>query len=304
MNTRHSLLLAIASLGLFSVTGCSGASNDDNAASGDTEEELSLESFEAHAMPIKGAAPLGALQTSAAPKANLTYRGGKVIPSVSIVSVYWGNKVQYTGLLDVFYGTLPKSTYFDWVYEYSTPKQYIGRGSFVDGVTISPSTSSAKVSDKTVQKEISKQIGAHVLPPPDGVNTIYMVHFPPGVTISGPGGMGDSCKGYCAYHGAFKRSGKMVYYGVHPDFGSGGCESACGAGTAWENMTEAASHELMEAVTDPVPGKGWYDDHQGEIGDICAYQTTWVDGFKVQLEWSQHRGACVAAPAPSGHGRN
>ena len=302
MNARHSALLGIASLGFFAlgVSACSGAPNDE--ASGQTDEDLAIESSEAaHARPTtQNAATAGASLTTSAAKPHLTYRGGKVLPSVKIVAVYWGNKVQYTGLLDVYYSNIVKSSYFDWLNEYDTPKQSIGRGSFVRGVTLSPSTSAAHLSDGAIQKELSKQIGSHTLPAPDGVNTLYMVHFPPGVSISGPPGVGDSCKQFCAYHSAFKRSGKMVYYGVHPDFGSGGCENVCGAGTNFDNLTEASSHEMMEAVTDAVPGKGWYDDHNGEVGDICAYQTTWVDGFKVQLEWSQRRGECVAAPAHKG----
>lgn len=34
-------------------------------------------------------------------------------------------------------------------------------------------------------------------------------------------------------------------------------------------MTVIASHELCEAITDPIPGRGWYDDVNGEIGNIC-----------------------------------
>ncbi len=301
MNTRHSISFGIASLGFFSLVACSGSPGEDAASTEQTDEELSIESSEAaHAMPTKqgGIAAAPQMSAVAAASANVRYRGGKVIPAVKIVSVYWGNHVQFTGLLDIFYETIPKSTYFDWLYEYNTPKQSIGRGSFLNSVTLSPSTSSTKLSDGTIRKELSKQIGSHVLPAPDGVNTLYMVHFPPGVAISGPSGTGDSCKDFCAYHSAFKRSGKMVYYGIHPDFGSGGCENVCGGGTSWENLTEAASHEMMEAVTDPIPGKGWYDDHAGEIGDLCAYQTTWVSGFKVQLEWSQRRSACVSARDP------
>jgi hypothetical protein len=30
---------------------------------------------------------------------------------------------------------------------------------------------------------------------------------------------------------------------------------------------------LCEAITDPVPGAGWYNNLNGEIGDICEPQT-------------------------------
>src|SRR5207302_9519594 len=51
-------------------------------------------------------------------------------------------------------------------------------------------------------------------------------------------------------------------------------------GSAWQQAPSnnlfrcshsTTSHELCEAITDPVPGEGWYDDTNGEIGDICAW---------------------------------
>jgi hypothetical protein len=58
-------------------------------------------------------------------------------------------------------------------------------------------------------------------------------------------------------------------------------------------MTLTSSHELCESITDPVPGQGWYDDANGEIGDICAWQAKTVAGFTVQKEWSNKANACV-----------
>jgi hypothetical protein len=57
-------------------------------------------------------------------------------------------------------------------------------------------------------------------------------------------------------------------------------------------LTSTSSHELCEAITDPVPGQGWYDDMHGEIGDICAWQTKKLGDYMVQLEWSNKDGTC------------
>jgi hypothetical protein len=54
-----------------------------------------------------------------------------------------------------------------------------------------------------------------------------------------------------------------------------------------------SSHELCEAITDPVPGKGWYDDANGEIGDICAWKTKTIGAYTVQQEWSNKAGGCI-----------
>ena len=54
-----------------------------------------------------------------------------------------------------------------------------------------------------------------------------------------------------------------------------------------------SSHELCEAITDPIPGQGWYDDANGEIGDICAWKTKKIGQYTVQLEWSNKANKCV-----------
>lgn len=84
--------------------------------------------------------------------------------------------------------------------------------------------------------------------------------------------------------------------------GSGGCQAGCGTGTVTQNTDSVASHELIEAVTDPAvglatvfgPPLGWYDqpDNQ-EIGDLCNAPQGTCGGFSVQKEWSNRNGACV-----------
>jgi hypothetical protein len=126
-----------------------------------------------------------------------------------------------------------------------------------------------------------------------------MVHFPPGVTITQGGGA--SCQVFCAYHGTFVHKRKNVYYGVIPDLG-GACAAGCGGQGQLEDTTEATSHELVEAVTDAAvglaqslgPPLAWYDDSNGEIGDICVGQATTVAGYTVQKLWSNAAGACIA----------
>jgi hypothetical protein len=38
-------------------------------------------------------------------------------------------------------------------------------------------------------------------------------------------------------------------------------------------LTSTSPRELREAITGPIPGQGWYDDANGEIGDICAWKS-------------------------------
>src|SRR6266478_5656148 len=67
-----------------------------------------------------------------------------------------------------------------------------------------------------------------------------------------------SCSGFCGYHDSIAGA---IYYAVmpYPD-----CSGCVGALHVLDALTSTSSHELCEAVTDPVPGQGWYDDVNGE----------------------------------------
>src|SRR3569623_1916975 len=104
-----------------------------------------------------------------------------------------------------------------------------------------------------------------------------------------------------------------VYYGVLPDMGpNSGCATGCGNSSTFNNQTSVASHELIEAVTDAEvglatvlgPPLAWYDNTNGEIGDICnAQQGTFVgnDGvtYTIQQEFSNQQNNCITTRSVS-----
>jgi len=96
-----------------------------------------------------------------------------------------------------------------------------------------------------------------------------------------------SCQAFCGYH---DRSAGGLFYAVvpYPD-----CSGCLGNPRPLDALTSVCSHELAEAITDPVPGQGWYDDANGEIGDICAWQNKTLGAYEVQLLWSNRAKACV-----------
>ena len=47
------------------------------------------------------------------------------------------------------------------------------------------------------------------------------------------------------------------------------------------------------AIQHMLQQQGWYDDANGEIGDICAWKTKRVGQYTVQLEWSNQANNCV-----------
>jgi hypothetical protein len=288
-NARIASHLSIALLAVAcSAAGTSTPDPDSAATPLGADGDGTAKRRPGHILPVKSVDD-GKVKTTSFAK--LTYRGGPVIPNVKIVTVFWGASVPDQAKINDFFTAVTDSPYFDWLAEYNTPTQKIGRGSLVASFVDTPSSSS-NVSDGQVSAEIKKLIGAGKIPKNDG-NTLYMVYFPPGVTISMGGD--SSCSSFCAYHNSDTYGGQSLYYGVMPHLG-GACAGGCGGGTEFQNLCSASSHEMIEAVTDPAVGNGnlaWYDDNQGEIGDICNQEEGTVNGFNVQAEWSNKKGSCI-----------
>jgi len=272
-----------------------------------------------------GAAPAGA---------HLTYNGGRVVSSIQIIQVLWGSgnylaQTSSTGTPSVasfFQDVFAGSTYDSWLdSEYNTvnnsfngtkTNQHISAGRFVRQVTITPSVTSTTVDDSTIQSEISAQIAAGHLPAPsvDGqgnATSVYALFFPHGITITEGGSVSLSPGGFCAYHGSIAASGSTseFYYTVLPDLVG---VSGCGAGNDFQNTTSVMSHELTETITDAevgLAGNGsgpplaWYDNTNGEIGDICTAQQGNLgpmnsgQTYTVQLEFSNAQSNCILPPA-------
>jgi hypothetical protein len=260
----------------------------------------------AHMMPMPGARPRKARQTAG--DYNFTYHGGPVISNVKVFTVFWGSSIQNQSNINAFYTAVTQSAHFDWLNEYNTPKQTIGRGSFVGSAVDQNPPSAKSLSDADIQKELARLINTGKVPPPDA-DMLYMLYFPAGVSIDMDGNL--SCQQFCAYHGSFKNAGKNVYYGVMPDF-SGGCQACGGTQDKFQNTTIVSSHELIEAVTDPGVGLanatndasmlGWYDDQSGEVGDVCQSEAGMVAGYAVQAEYSMQAGSCIVTKAGGGGG--
>ena len=142
---------------------------------------------------------------------------------------------------------------------------------------------SGSVTDTAIRTQLKKWIRTSLVPK-NNKNTLYFIYLDPGV-VSIMGGS-RSCQGYCGYH---NNVGK-VFYAVMPYPSCTGC---LGGQAVFDALTGTSSHELCEAITDPIAGSGWYDDTNGEIGDICAWKFKKVAGYNVQLEWSNAQNRCA-----------
>lgn len=237
--------------------------------------------------------PLRSTVDFAAPaiSAQLTYRGGPLLQHVKIFSVFWGSDWETSPASDTadqmnqFFQYIVTSPLMDQLGEYSTGNLTIGQGQFIGTTVVTNPAVNATVDDSDIQTFLQDQISSNPdIPQPDA-DTLYFVFLPSGTTVTLGGSA--SCQEFCGYH---QNTGNQIFYGVipYPD-----CSGCTGGAAVIDALTQVTSHELSEAITDPIPGQGWYDDANGEIGDICAWQTKTLGSYVVQLEWSNAANACV-----------
>lgn len=274
-------LAAVVAFGLASLAACAPGIDDSSLASqAPSTDEVSVRSDDLQATSLPGFG-------------EVAYHGGRVISIVRVTAVYWNSAVAFQSTLTSFYATIASGTYVDWLREYNTSTQFIARGSLVNAVVDPSPPPGTNLLDTDVTGELVRLINAGTLAVP-GPNDLYMVHMPPGYTVTHSGR--HSCPGtpfdsYCGYHNRFVYNGTIAYYGIIGDLGP--CGSFCGPGTALANTTATASHELLEAITDPG-SDAWFEDQRGaEIADICQDQDVSVSGFTVMRAWSRLQQDCV-----------
>ena len=228
---------------------------------------------------------------AAAPAPHLTYRGGPLLTSVEVFSIFWGAawldsaNSPLIQQLNSFFDFILASTLIDQLAEYNVPGKSIGRG-VLAGTRVDTTTDPGKsVTDADIQKFLQAGISDGTFPAPTP-NTLYFLYLPPGTQVKQ--GTSASCKDFCGYHDATPTGD--IFYAVMPFPGCSGCLGSLETFTA---LTSTSSHELCEAITDPIPGQGWYDDNNGEIGDICAWKTKQLGNYTIQLEWSNNAASCL-----------
>jgi hypothetical protein len=226
-----------------------------------------------------------------APAARLTYRGGPLLQNVQVFTVFWGaawnqrtNKTLAKNL-NGFFDAILKSSLIAQLTEYKVTGQSIGKGRRVGTAMVPKPAPGKALTDAAIRHLLQQEITTNKAFPAPSPNTLYFVYLPPGVTVSMGGSR--SCLNFCGYHDNING---QIFYAVMPYAGCNGC---LGGLSALDALTATSSHELCEAITDPIPGQGWYDDQNGEIGDICAWKMKKVGKYNVQQEWSNKAGACV-----------
>ena len=233
---------------------------------------------------------VAAAGVAAPPGPKLTYRGGPLLTNVEVFTIFWGSS--WTGTqaalvtpINNFFDSILTSPLIDQLAEYTVAGQTIGHGKHVGTATVTAGHLGHSVSDNAIRHFIQQEISSNPAVPQPTKNTLYFVYLPPGVAVVQGGS--KSCQAFCGYHDAING---QIFYAAMPYPGCAGCT---GGLSAQDALTSTSSHELCEAITDAIPGQGWYDDVHGEIGDICAWKTKKVGAYTVQLEWSNKANACV-----------
>ena len=227
--------------------------------------------------------------------------GGQVLAAPTVVPVFFANDGSAQTQIETFLTQLasPSSTYWSAISE-----EY-----GVGAITVAPSviaTETPPTTDEALAAIVTAHAGGSGGWPANTPNTIYAAFLPDGVTLTMQGG--TSCVDFDGYHSE-TQSG--VVYALMPR-----CNSMTFPGL--QVVTIAASHEFLEASTDPhpfsTPAFNSVDDEHaiwglvpgGELGDMCetaraAFQPL-VGSFMVQRTWSNKSAAaghdpCVPALA-------
>ncbi len=158
-----------------------------------------------------------------------------------------------------------------------------------------PTAAPATIDDSAIQTWLATQFATagSGFPAPDQ-NTLIVIYYPAGTTVTLQGAA--SCQQFGGYHNSATVGGQQIAYAVVP---------RCNGITT----TGAASHELIEASTDPHPmvdpayvqvddGDIYWELYLGggEVGDMCAqfpavFTTFPPFNYTVQRTWSNKSAA-------------
>lgn len=239
--------------------------------------------------------------TGIPPKApQLDPGSGTILAAPRIVPIFFRNDSYQTSLTAFIQSYVTTSSSWAVLQEYG-----VGRGTMTTPIVLGASPAAA-TSESDVVNTIQSGVQSGALPKNDA-NTLYVIYYPSGVTISGPDG--TSCVDFAGYHQVLTLSdGTKAPYAVIPR-----CK-----GTNLALLTFTTSHELAEAATDPQltaynqlkdPYPLWSFALNGaEVGDLCenlsdsAYSEPGI-GVVSRL-WSNRAAALLKNPCLPVSGSN
>jgi hypothetical protein len=305
-----------------------------------------------HGMPLPAKAAEKARFRAASPTAGkpaLVYHGGPVMTTVTTYAIFWkpptlqdgqatslpalyqdiqiallqsypghglgNNNTQYYMASDI-----PPFQTAHWVQNAGDfGGSYVDTSPYPASGCSDPLTPGNCLSDAQIQTEVQKVMALKGWT--GGLNHMFFVYTSQGEgSCTSFGCAYTESTGYCAYHGYFLEGSTPVIYANEPYAMAGTCQagSSPNGDPAGDAAASITSHELTEAITDPLLNAWYTDDGNGyEIGDICAWNygpNTWDSGranqywpiswinvlfprqvtaFELQQEYDNHTASCV-----------
>ena len=254
---------------------------------------------------------LAAAQAGQPAYPGFVYNGGTVITSPVVYTSFWGalwNDAAHQSAaqrLNQFMQDLLNSNFMNVLSQYGVGtgagSGSFGQASFVADV-------SDQLTDADIQNTIQASIdsGAIPEPPANNASQLLIIYLDEntevndsnlGVVMCEPSG--DTAFGY---HNSFTTAaGNPFYYGVIPALDDACIQESCGGSagctlqlsqTQEQRRTQVTSHEFSEALTDPNPPDGWYDQsdpNSGECGDICNGESDTISPNTGSNVWTVQR---------------
>ncbi len=236
------------------------------------------------------------------PMPQVVNSGGSVIASPKLVAISFMNDPLQPDV-DKFASDLVSSPNY-WkgaVSEY-------GVGAIAQSVYHANETAAASLADADVRTWLTDKIQNDATFPKPDESTIYALFYPSGTNVTSLGGV--TCEEFQGYHDSFPLgSSGDVIYAIVPRCAPPPVQGVTDA----DQMTAEASHEVIEAATDPLPSSkpayitvdanshAWELLAGGEIGDLCgAYPNVFYvpTGFDhlMQRVWSNANAAAGHDP--------
>lgn len=255
-----------------------------------------LKAKELHNQPTD-APPTGlAVYPASYGSGDLTYRGGNIVKNAGVFSIFYNSTIgaSISSGINTFVNTFGSTP------DYSIVTQYTGaNGSIAStfsnaGQLVDNAGSPSRISDSQIQNYIAGLMKAGRVPV--STSNVYGVYLPNGTRSTMQGG--SSCSSYCGYHNHFLYNGQEIKYAVYPYPSCTGCSLS--GKSALDMLTIITSHEIREAVTDPMEGgvSTWRDASGYEADDKCAWHNLYTlsNGQWVQPEYSNQHHGCVVYP--------
>jgi hypothetical protein len=246
----------------------------------------------AHGLVSPRGTQRGTVRAARTRTANMTYHGGKIMPTAISKAIFWGvSWTSYAGDeitgIDSFYTGFSNSNYARTSDEYTGSNGKVGATTTYQGHVTDATAASGGGNSAQILAEVARQVSAgNITLDPAGNSYIPVYTDLP---------RGNA--GYCAWHASGSINGTAVQFAFFWKLDADpGCDPGDTSGLHSQGLAalvNVSGHELSEARTDPASPGAWYDGSGAENGDKCAWTfgaplVTFSDGsrWKIQGEWS------------------